>query len=42
MAFAVITIFTILLYFPRFKRAVFWVTGTVGNGVKSVFVRRAS
>lgn len=42
MGFAIVTIFTILLYFPRFKRAVFWVTGGVGAVIKSLFMRRAS
>jgi putative tricarboxylic transport membrane protein len=42
LAFAVVTIFTILLYVPAFKAAVKRVTGAAGAGVKSVFARRAS
>jgi putative tricarboxylic transport membrane protein len=40
MAFAAVTIFTILLYVPQFKRAVNRVTGGVGTGLKSLFARR--
>jgi putative tricarboxylic transport membrane protein len=40
MCFAIVTIFTILLYFPAFKRQVLRVTGAVGNGIKWLFVRR--
>lgn len=40
MAFAAVTIFTILLYVPQFKRAVVRVRGGVGAGLKSLFVRR--
>jgi putative tricarboxylic transport membrane protein len=42
LAFALVTIFTILLYVPPFKRAVLRVRGAVGSGVRSLFVRRAS
>jgi putative tricarboxylic transport membrane protein len=42
LAFAVVTIFTILLYVPAFKAVVKRVTGAAGAGVKSVFARRAS
>ncbi len=41
MAFAAVTIFTILLYVPQFKRAVNRVTGGVGAGLKALFARRA-
>ena len=40
MTFAAVTIFTMLLYIPAFKGAVLRVTGAVGNGIKSLFVRR--
>jgi putative tricarboxylic transport membrane protein len=40
MAFAAVTIFTILLYVPQFKRAVNRVTGGVGAGLKSLFAKR--
>jgi len=40
MAFAAVTIFTILLYVPQFKRAVNRVTGGVGASLKSLFARR--
>jgi putative tricarboxylic transport membrane protein len=40
MGFAIVTIFTILLYFPAFKRLVLRLTGAVGNGIKWLFVRR--
>jgi putative tricarboxylic transport membrane protein len=39
MGFAIVTIFTMLLYVPAFKRAVVQVTGAVGGGIKSLFVR---
>jgi putative tricarboxylic transport membrane protein len=42
LAFAIVTIFTILLYVPPFKRAVLRVRGAIGSGVRSLFVRRAS
>jgi putative tricarboxylic transport membrane protein len=42
LAFAVVTIFTILLYVPAFKAAVKRVTGAAGTGVKSLFARRTS
>jgi putative tricarboxylic transport membrane protein len=42
LAFAVVTIFTILLYVPAFKNTVKRVTGAAGAGVKSLFARRAS
>ena len=41
LAFAVVTIFTILMYVPPFKRAVNRVTGAVGSGVRSLLPRRA-
>jgi putative tricarboxylic transport membrane protein len=40
LAFALVTIFTILLYVPAFKRAVHRITGSAKAGVKSLFVRR--
>jgi hypothetical protein len=40
MAFAIVTIFTILLYVPAFKAAVKRVTGGVSSGVRSLFTRR--
>src|SRR5436190_767126 len=40
MAFAAVTIFTILLYVPAFKRAVNRITSSAKAGVKSLFVRR--
>jgi len=40
MGFAIVTIFTMLLYIPAFKRAVMRVTGGVGNAIRSLFVRR--
>ncbi len=40
VAFASVTIFTILLYVPAFKAAVKRVTGAVGGGLRSLFVRR--
>ena len=42
LAFAVVTMFTIALYIPPFKRAVVRVRDAVTGGIKSVFVRRAS
>jgi putative tricarboxylic transport membrane protein len=42
LAFATVTIFTILLYVPPFKRAVKRVTAAIGSGVRSVFRRRAA
>jgi putative tricarboxylic transport membrane protein len=39
LAFAIVTIFTLLLYVPPFKRAVMRLRGAVGSGIKSVFVR---
>jgi putative tricarboxylic transport membrane protein len=41
MAFAIVTIFTILLYVPAFKAAVKRVTGGVSSGIRSLFTRRA-
>jgi putative tricarboxylic transport membrane protein len=41
LAFAAVTIFTILLYVPPFKRVVNRVTGGVAAAVKSLFARRA-
>ncbi|MES3001554.1 MAG: tripartite tricarboxylate transporter permease [Pseudomonadota bacterium] len=41
LAFAVVTIFTILLYVPAFKAMVGSVTGAVSAGVKSLFRRPA-
>jgi putative tricarboxylic transport membrane protein len=40
MGFAIVTIFTMLLYIPAFKRAVLRVTGGAGNAIRSLFVRR--
>src|SRR5438067_1195683 len=40
LAFALVTIFTILLYVPPFKRLVNRITGALGSAVKSLFVRR--
>jgi putative tricarboxylic transport membrane protein len=40
LAFAVVTVFTILLYAPPFKRAVNRVTGALSAGIKSLFIRR--
>lgn len=40
LVFAVVTIFTILLYVPPFKAAVKRVTGAVGGAVRSLFARR--
>jgi putative tricarboxylic transport membrane protein len=39
LAFAIVTIFTILLYVPLFKRLVLRVRGAVGSGIRAVFVR---
>jgi putative tricarboxylic transport membrane protein len=41
MCFAIVTIFTILLYVPVFKAAVRQVTGAAVAGLKSLFARRA-
>jgi putative tricarboxylic transport membrane protein len=40
LAFAAVTIFTILLYVPPFKRLVKRITGAVGGAAKSLFTRR--
>jgi putative tricarboxylic transport membrane protein len=40
LAFALVTVFTILLYVPAFKRAVNRITNSAKAGVKSLFVRR--
>jgi len=40
LAFATVTIFTILLYVPPFKRMVKRITGAAGDGVRSLFARR--
>ena len=39
MAFAIVVIFTLLLYVPQFKAAVRYVTGGFGNVVRSAFAR---
>ena len=41
MAFAAVTIFTILLYVPAFKSAVKRVNGAVSSGIRSLFARGA-
>ena len=41
MVFAAVTIFTILLYVPPFKRQVVRVRGAVGSGIRALFARRA-
>jgi putative tricarboxylic transport membrane protein len=41
LGFAIVTIFTILMYVPPFKRAVSRVTGAAGTGMRSLFARRA-
>ncbi len=41
LVFAVVTIFTILLYVPAFKAAVKRATGAIGGGLRSLFARRA-
>jgi putative tricarboxylic transport membrane protein len=41
LAFAVVTIFTILLYVPPFKRAVNRVKARVGDAMRGLFARRA-
>ena len=41
MVFAIVTIFTILMYVPPFKRAVKRVTGAASSGIRSLFARRA-
>jgi putative tricarboxylic transport membrane protein len=40
IAFATVTIFTILLYVPPFKAAVKRVTGAAGGAFRSLFARR--
>jgi putative tricarboxylic transport membrane protein len=40
LAFALVTVFTILLYVPPFKRAVNSITNSAKAGVKSLFARR--
>ncbi len=40
IAFATVTIFTILLYVPAFKAVVRGITGAVGRGLKHLFARR--
>jgi putative tricarboxylic transport membrane protein len=40
IAFATVTIFTILLYVPPFKAAVKRVTGAAGGAIRSLFARR--
>ena len=40
LAFATVTIFTILLYVPAFKRLVNRITGAATGGVRSLFARR--
>jgi len=42
LAFAIVTIFTILLYVPPFKRGVTRVKDAAFGGIKSLFVGRAS
>ena len=42
LAFAIVTIFTILLYVPPFKRGVGRVKDAAFGGIKSLFVGRAS
>jgi putative tricarboxylic transport membrane protein len=42
LAFAIVTIFTILLYVPPFKRAVNRVRGAAMTGVRALFAGRAS
>ena len=42
LAFALVTIFTMLLYVPAFKRGVLRATDAVGTGIKSIFVRRSA
>jgi len=39
LAFAAVTIFTILLYVPPFKRLVTRIRGAIGTGIKAVFAR---
>jgi putative tricarboxylic transport membrane protein len=41
IAFASVTIFTILLYVPGFKAGVGHITGAIGGGFKSLFARRS-
>ena len=40
MAFAAVTLFTILLYVPAFKKGVDRARGAAGNGLKALFARR--
>jgi putative tricarboxylic transport membrane protein len=40
MAFAAVTLFTILLYVPAFKTAVARARGAAGSGIKALFARR--
>jgi len=42
VAFASVTIFTLLLYIPVFKAVVQRVTGAVGGGLAALFLRRRS
>lgn len=42
LAFALVTIFTILLYVPPFKRGVVWLKDATLGGIKSLFAGRAS
>jgi putative tricarboxylic transport membrane protein len=41
MGFAIVTIFTILLYVKPFKAAVLRVRGAIGSGIRALFMRRA-
>jgi putative tricarboxylic transport membrane protein len=41
MGFAIVTIFTILLYIKPFKAAVVRVRGAIGSGLRMLFMRRA-
>jgi putative tricarboxylic transport membrane protein len=41
MGFAIVTIFTILLYIKPFKAAVLRVRGAIGSGIRALFMRRA-
>jgi putative tricarboxylic transport membrane protein len=41
LMFAVVTIFTILLYVPAFRAQVNRVKSAIGGGIRSLFVRRA-
>jgi putative tricarboxylic transport membrane protein len=40
MAFAAVTLFTILLYVPAFKTAFDRARGAAGSGIKALFARR--